>query len=125
MPLLGEPIQGFPPSPSVGAAVNAMVLASTALTVVVAHVPAVGGGYVLKLDFAVSVAATTVAFVLSWTDPIAGAQNQTLISAVLDPGAYNLPSYPFSGAPGQEITLGAQAGTANQVTVTASIEKQV
>lgn len=123
---LWEPAQGFPPSPSVVDPVVGYVVASTALTAVLACVAPETGGYTVRTVLVVSTAATTVTAYVTWTDPAGQAQRWNWLSSVVrETGNHALIPLPISALSGTGIILWLQAMTASQVWVTATIEKFV
>lgn len=126
MPLLPEPIQGYPESPSTGAKVPLTALASTALTAVLTYTADQTDSYVMRVLVLVTTAVTTVTAYATWTD--AGGQPQRwpwLGGNALVPGDYALIPMPLSAQGGTDVTLWVQAGTAGQVSVAAAIERFV
>jgi hypothetical protein len=87
-------------------------------------VPVVGDNLLLEVSgyLRITGAATNVTASVSWTDPDGGADSMTWINAqTLGVGGYNLAPVPLLAAAGSTVTVTVQAGTANQVLVSAEI----
>jgi len=96
-------------------------LTVTTLTNVLTYTPAQAGLFQVSVYYRVVTATTTVTVQVTSTD-VTGAQTTVLVNAVARAvGSYAVASLPLYGAAGDAITVQAQAGTANQVFVSAAL----
>lgn len=96
-------------------------LTDTNLDTVATYTPAAAGIFEVRCYFRVVTATTTVTLQVTHTDA-GGAQTTTLVNAVAEPvGSYTVMPLVVAQAAGQPITVKAQAGTANQLFVSAAI----
>jgi len=116
--------QVLTPTPlAVAARADRLLLSSTTSTSVLTWTPSLTQPVEVLVTVAVASSATALTLTLAWTDPVAGASqysyysNQTLAAGQAD----LQPSLFVVAQGGQPVTLTAQAGTADTVTVTAWI----
>jgi hypothetical protein len=99
-----------------------VLLTSTAATTVLTYTPAATGLLDVKCTVNVTGAATNLTLTAAWTDPTSGAQTYTWYNQALVPvGATIQLAGIVRAAAGQPVTVTAQAGTVDQVTVAATL----
>lgn len=113
-------------SPRVVSSVVNEVIASTAATKILTYTP--GGTEALRISIGLAIvtAATMLTATITWTDPNAGAQSYSWYSAqnVSVGTPIQLPVM-ILAASDDQVSINVTAGTANQVFVTALIEKLI
>ncbi|HUY98551.1 MAG TPA: hypothetical protein VMW47_13205 [Verrucomicrobiae bacterium] len=107
----------------VGASVVELGLADTNLDPVVSYTAPTAALFLVSAYFRVVTASTTVTIQVAYTDA-GGAQTTVLVNGVSEAvGSYHVSGIPLASVAGAAITVQAQAGTANQVFVSASIRQ--
>lgn len=107
------------------ASANNVLLVNTASTTVITYSNSIAGNYMLHWSYLVSTATTNVTLSASWTDQSGTAQVMTYSTASAKAvGAHHCLSVPINSQASAAITVTAQAGTANQVNVSAVLEQK-
>ena len=126
--LLPEPIQGTPDSPSTGAAVSALVIASTANTAVLTYTPIVTQGCNINCGFEVTGGPTTVSVYIQWTGKDGSTKTLWLTANsgwTLGPDDYSFLPVTVTALANTAVTIYVQANTANQVSFSGTIWQDV
>lgn len=126
--LLPEPIQGMSDSPSTGAAVSALVIASTANTAALTYTPIVTQGLNINCGFEVTGGPTTVSVYVQWTGKD-GKQKTLWLTAqggwTLNPDDYSFLPVSITALANTAVTIYVQASTASQVSFSGAIWQDV
>jgi hypothetical protein len=116
----GNDFEALPVSGPLATAYETL-LADTTLDQILTYTPAAAGLFRIQLYFRVVTATTTVTLQVTWTDAT-GVQTLNVVNAVSETvGSYTVLPVMVASAAGQAVTVSAQAGTANQVYVSATL----